>query len=110
MASNLIADPSALIANAERVTSVYGGWPNFHDAEVLSLALDREGPSLVTRIWTFQVDRNELDSQGCYKRRKYSVITFRFAGVEDLVIEGFNIQNVLSAIIFEPSDKGLRVN
>lgn len=39
-----------VIAGAELLTSLFGAWPSFHDAEVLRLALDRGAdPSLLIR-------------------------------------------------------------
>jgi hypothetical protein len=36
-------DPASEIQNAEALTTVFGGWPSFEGAEVLSLNLEREG-------------------------------------------------------------------
>jgi hypothetical protein len=33
---------SLLVENAEILTGIFGRWPSFHDAEVLSLYLDRQ--------------------------------------------------------------------
>jgi len=43
------------------------------------------------------------------KKTNQSVITFRFANVENLSIEGFNHQNVLADIVFEPVEDSIRV-
>jgi len=109
MSLNPTLDP-IFIVNAAKVTSIYGGWPTFHDSEVLSVAIDREGPTLTVRVWTFKVHRNETDARGYYKMSDRSVVLFRFLNFEELSIEGFNIQNVLSAIVFERIDQGVRVN
>ena len=99
-------DPSAFVANTAKVISIYGGWPTFHDAEVLSLSLDRGDlpkiePSMVVRVWTFKVHRDQIDSNGYYRRTDYSIVTLRFNRPDDLSIEGFNHQNVLAQITFE---------
>lgn len=36
-------EPYELISGAEKLIAVYGKWPDFHDAEVLSLVLDLSG-------------------------------------------------------------------
>ncbi len=49
--------PTHKIAGAERVLDIFGAWPSFHDAEVLSLRLDRSGlsggPELEAEIHVF---------------------------------------------------------
>jgi len=91
------------VANAEKVTAIYGTWPTFHDAEVLSLHLDRGviptiEPFMLVRVWTFKVHRDQIDSHGYYRRADYSIVTFRFDRPDELSIDGFNHQNVLSCI------------
>ncbi len=109
MTSKPTIDPSQLIANADRLTSITGTWPSFHDAEVQSLSLDREGPTLFVRIFCFELDRSETDSSGCFKRSAHCLVTFRFSRVEDLRADGFNHQNVLSSILFNEAAGGLQV-
>ena len=103
-------DPATFIADAAKVTSVYGAWPTFHDAELMELELKRDGCLLLVRLWTFQVDRQQVDAHGYFKKIDQCVITFRFANIENLSIEGFNHQNVLADIVFEPVEDGIRVN
>ena len=100
-----LSTPKAFIANAERVTDVYGEWPTFHDSEVLSLSLDRGKqpelqPTMTVRIWTFMPHRGQTDEKGYYTRSRYSIITFLFERPNDLIIEDFNHQNVLAGIVF----------
>ena len=109
MTLNSAAYP-AWIANANKVISLYGEWPSFHDSEVVSLSLDREGPSLTARVSLCKVHHSEVDARGHFRTTDHSVITFRFVGIEELSIEGFNHQNVLSAILFEQVNGRVRVN
>src|ERR1700722_7818028 len=90
-------DLADFIVDAETLCSLYGSWPTFHDAEVLSLALDRgtlpnREPSLVIRLWTSHFNN----------RFTHSVATLRFDNPKDLIIEDFNHQNVLMGIDFKP--------
>ena len=99
-------DPSAFVANTAKVIAIYGGWPTFHDAEVVSLSLDRGNfsdiePSMVVRVWTFKVHRDQTDSNGYYRTTDYSIVTFRFNCPDEWSVEGFNHQNVLAEITFE---------
>ena len=107
VAANL--DPAEFIVNAEKVCSIFGKWPTFHDAEVLTVVLDRGTPpklqtSIVIRVWTFKVHRDQTDSKGYYKTTDHSIVTFRFDEPDDLVMEGFNHQNVLFDITFKLID------
>jgi hypothetical protein len=56
---------------------------SFHDAEVLALRLDRQGPTMELDI---EVDAQTPDAQ---------TVRLRFSGVSDLELGEFNHQNVL---------------
>jgi hypothetical protein len=91
-----------VIAGAELLTSLFGAWPTFHDAEVLRLALDRghptgDRPSLEADIYTFEITP-ETDARGYYVLRHEVLVTLRFEDIEDLDLSGFNEQNVLFAL------------
>jgi len=88
------------IQNAHRLTSIFGTWPSFHDAEVLKLELDRTEPSITLQLFAFQTT-STTDSEGYYKRIHECIVTFRFHSVEDVSLEGFNHQNVVAGISFE---------
>jgi len=107
-------DPSEFIVNAEKVCSIFGEWPMFHDAEVLTVILNRGLPhnfktSMVARVWTFKVHRDKTDSKGYYKSTDHSIVTFRFDEPDELVLQGFNHQNVLFDITFKLLDNMVHV-
>ncbi|MCM8565786.1 Imm50 family immunity protein [Thauera linaloolentis] len=94
--------PTHRIENAEAVTSLFGYWPSFHDAEVLELALNRDGASggrvsLVARVHVFEMT-NQVKTDGYFLCHKHSLVTLEFEGVDEVVIEGFNHQNALSEL------------
>jgi hypothetical protein len=62
----------------------------FHDAEVLAIRLDREGPTL------------ELDVEVFAQLPEAQLVRLRFTDVSDLEIGGFNGQNVLFDLRVEP--------
>jgi hypothetical protein len=106
--------PAEFIVNAEKVCSIFGKWPTFHNAEVLSLAFDRgtppnPRPSMLIRVWTYEVHHDEIDLKGFYRLTDHSIVTFRFDEPEDLVIEDFNHQNVLFNINFNLTDNMVHV-
>jgi hypothetical protein len=71
----------------------FGGVPNFGDAEVLGLNLDRAGHSQL-RILAISYAGGR-DSGGFFKRL---VITFDLADMIDVAIEGFSHQNVIEGL------------
>ena len=88
------------IGGYEKLTSVFGYWPSFHDSEVLCVHLDRRhfgegnGPNLDALIHVFEMTK-EIGPSGAYIRRHHSLANFRFHGVVELRIEEFNFQNTL---------------
>jgi uncharacterized protein (DUF433 family) len=76
--------------------SWFGYFPSFHDAEVVSINLDRAGVSRVA-VHSFQMT-NETDDTGHYICKKHVVVTFVLERIRDLSIDGFNSQNVLNGI------------
>ena len=72
------------IDGAQEVSAFFGGWPSFHDAEVLQLALAlvRDGISkLVVDVATYSDQTNE---KGEYRRE-----TFNLERIVDLSLERF---------------------
>ena len=67
----------------------------FHDAEVLAIRLDREGPTL------------ELDVEVFAQLPEAQLVRLRFTDVCDVEIGGFNGQNVLFDLVVEPGGDGL---
>ena len=85
------------IAGADRLTSRFGGWPSFHDAEVVRLVLDRRGangPSadLVVHAW---LKTDKVDDRGYYVREKHTLVRFFFERITAIELSEFNHQNVL---------------
>jgi immunity protein 50 of polymorphic toxin system len=78
----------------------FGGWPSFHDAEVLSLRIDRyhdrpfgdRPPSLTLEVQLATAPGVGADNE------VPPTVTLVFSGVGDLDLEGFNHQNVLWGI------------
>ncbi len=94
---------SEFVENAEVLTAVFSEWPSFHDAEVLSMLLDREGsvgPTLDARIHVFRMT-SEVDSRGFYVLTHHSLVTLRFVNIILLQLHWFSHQNVLSDLLLE---------
>jgi hypothetical protein len=69
------------LTGAEAVRQWFGSWPNFHDAEVISLSLVRKGQS-VLRVYP-------------YYPHKPAVVDFIFENVTDIELQDFSGQNVI---------------
>jgi hypothetical protein len=90
------------IGGAEQVAAFFGGWPSFHDAEVLQLSLVRDGISkLVLSAACYSV---QTDENGIYRREGHVLVTFSLECVVDLHLEDFRPHNVLSSLTLEQRD------
>ena len=82
----------ALVAGAEKVEELFGGWPRFHDAEVLRIALDREGPTMETVLRAFGP-------------AGICTVTLVASGVDEVDLNGFNHQNVLADLSLDTLER-----
>lgn len=103
---------SHFVRNASLLEEVFGTWPSFHDAEVLSVQLDRTGeqaPILETLIHVFEMT-TDLDSSGRYVLKNNTMVRFRFTRIALEMLRWFNRQNVLWDLAIErmesPSPEG----
>jgi hypothetical protein len=87
-----------LVPGAQQLFDWFGYWPSFHDAEVLSIELNRTGVSKV-RVHTFQ-STSEVDSKGFYVCDKHCIVTFVVDDITEVELTQFNHQNVLSDLEF----------
>jgi len=85
----------------------FGYWPDFHDAEIVSLHLNRRGESSL-RIHTWETTR-EVDEKGCYAQAKHVVVEFILENVSDLSLNGFNHQNVVFGLAIQKTASGFRL-
>lgn len=104
------ADPSN-IQDAQKLTSIFGNWPSFHDAEILSLLLDRgaDHPFCEIKIHVFRVT-NDVDASGHYVLRDHTVAKIRFNDIRDLETTEFNHQNVIDGMVISLNDHGFAVS
>jgi hypothetical protein len=103
----LVNEPEKLIEGSERLTSVFGYWTSFHDAEVIEFSLWRGDvepdagrhtfPVLTTKIHLWELT-SELDARGYYVLRHHTLATLRFHDVDEFRMEGFNHQNAIFSL------------
>lgn len=93
------------IKNVELLTSAFGRFPSFHDAEVMQITLRRGdkqnpcAPELFAVIHCFNMVR-QPDANGSYLRNHH-LVSIRFSGITDASLTGFNGQNVLWDLLVE---------
>jgi len=98
------------IPGANEILSWFGEWPTFHDAEIMSLHIDRERRASSMRIHTW-IRSNRTDADGRFIREREAVVVFEFTGIGSLRLEGEDAdgQNVISALVIEQTRDGYRL-
>jgi Immunity protein 50 len=98
------------IRNVRLLTEIFGGFPSFHDSEVLKVSLARgyRGASLDAAVHVFEMT-SEVDEKGKYVLKNHVQVQFHFAGIDQLELSDFNHQNVLQGLHFKRCETGLRV-
>ena len=84
------------VPGGQELLDWFGCVPSFHDAEILSLHLNRRGLSIL-RLHGW-ITTNRKGAQGHSILEKHAVVTFTFNGVMDLQLDGFSIQNVIGGL------------
>ncbi|MGA7078399.1 MAG: Imm50 family immunity protein [Terriglobales bacterium] len=95
------------IPGAAELHDWFGYWPSFHDAEIISLHLNRKGTSSL-RVHTWETTK-EVDAKGYYVMAKHLVVEFILETVFELSLNGFSGQNVISGLGIEKIDSGFRL-
>jgi Immunity protein 50 len=90
------------IPGGAELLSWFGQVPSFHDAEIMSLELNRRGPSyLKIHGW---IMNEKTDEEGHLVPKKHSVVTFELDQIIDLRLEGFSSQNVIYGLSIRHAD------
>src|SRR5271169_2744095 len=95
------------VPGADALFQWFGYWPDFHDAEVLEIDLNRSGSSRV-RVHTFHVS-DQVGKDGCYVCVKHVVVSFLLEGLKTVQLAGFNNQNVVSEVALMRTDGGFQL-
>lgn len=101
--------PPVGIVNSDAVSSAFGFWPSFHDAEVHRVVLDRgsgERPSITVAVHAFASD-GTVDEKGYHRIATSVLVTFRFVDVSESELRDLGPQNVLSSLEFEADSHGM---
>jgi len=95
------------VAGAADLFRWFGYWPSFHDAEVVSIELNRTGGSFVS-VHTFERTK-ELTASGHFVCAKHVIVRFRLQEIEILHLDDFNHQNVLWDLELHKVEKGFEL-
>jgi hypothetical protein len=88
------------IDNASTLSDLFGHWPDFHDAELITLRLhatEHSGPQLEAEFEVAEMS-GEVDDRGYFKDSQRARTTVRFNRVARLLVSDFLEQNVLSSL------------
>ena len=95
-------------AGFEKLTSLFGYWPGFEDAEILSLGMARQGreisdgPVVTMRLLTFEWGHDAESGRTVIHHR--CVVTLRFSDVDELHLAGLNFQNPIHQLTLGEED------
>lgn len=95
-------------AGHEKLTSLFGYWPGFEDAEILFLQLARQGrqpsdgPTVTMRLQTFEWGHDAESGRTVINHR--CIVTLRFSEVEELHLAGLNYQNPIHQLSLGEED------
>ena len=99
------------ITGSEKLTTIFGKWPSFHDAEVISLKLERwrsknsPQPSLTLVLHTWKLT-SEVDAQGYLVLKNSTRVTLSFTEIDEVELAGFNQQNAIFGLQLEWKSQG----
>lgn len=110
-----IVDPTSVVASHQLLTSIFGQWPSFHDAEVVDLHLWRGNvepdrgtyifPVLTVKLIIVELCRSAHDKTGLELLPRARV-TLRFRDVDELDLKGFNHCNQIVGLSFGLQERG----
>ena len=95
------------IPGASELFAWFGYWPNFHDAEIISLVLNRSGASVLSIHTWHTTDR--VDERGCFIKEKHVVVSIQMEEILDLTLSNFSRQNVIFGLEISKIKKGYRL-
>ena len=96
------------IPGAIELFTWFGYWPGFHDAEIVSLRLNRSGASTL-QIHTWHTT-DQVDVQGYYIMEKHLLVCFQMEEIISLSLSDFNSQNVISGLGISQSEDGFIID
>jgi len=84
------------VPGSQSVFDWFGFWPSFHDAEVTSIELNRQGVSRLN-VHCFSTT-GRTNSRGHYVTEKHAIVSLLMEDITSIDLSDFNHQNVLSSL------------
>src|SRR5438067_11052902 len=88
---------------SEIVEAKFGAWPTFHDGEILTISLDRNGPAIQLEILLNAAGppvTHRPHPSGSTGHPNY-IVRLRFTDIENLELRDFNYQNVIWSLVID---------
>jgi hypothetical protein len=106
-----MTDPATFVEQCDRLTTLFGGWPSFHDAEVHAMDLWRGDVCPARNSWvgavlTAKIQVLEATQRGANHSGNDTLVTLRFHDIDRLELRGFNHQNAIIGLWFENESRG----
>jgi hypothetical protein len=95
------------IPGAVELLAWFGHWPSFHDAEIVSLTLNRSGVSIL-RVHTWQMT-SQIDERGYYVLDKHIVVNFQMEEIQGLQLVDFSPQNLIFGLTLREIEGGFQI-
>ncbi|MBX3561750.1 MAG: hypothetical protein KF780_08035 [Sphingomonas sp.] len=89
----------------QSVIDWFGYSPNFHDAEVVSIELQRDPEASYVRVHAWRTN-SDTTEQGHYRQDRHALVTYSLKRITSLRLSGWNHQNVLSGLWVDRSEEG----
>jgi hypothetical protein len=94
------------VEGSERLLGVFGPWPSFHDAEVITMDFWRgdicpERNSWIAPVLTVKIQVLEATQAGAQHAGDDILLTLRFHDVFDIRLADFNHQNAILGLTLE---------
>ena len=96
------------IPSVQTLLDWFGYLPNFHDAEIVKIVLNRQGRSELV-VHAFRTT-GAINTKGQFLTEKHAIVTFGLDDVSDTELCGFNNQNVISGLVIQKVDTSFRLN
>jgi hypothetical protein len=90
-------DPSPFVVDSRKLIEVFGEWPSFDDAALISLVLDRDDGS----PWNPDSNSPTLSMTVRFAETGYYLSEIRFNRVCNLELTGLSHQNEFQEIVFD---------
>jgi hypothetical protein len=111
-----MASIESLIQDGQKLTAMFGGWPSFHDAEIVDLHFwrgdvkpgDWDGRNIFP-VLTIKIRVLEATQPGSTHAGHDVLVTLRFHDVDDFKMEAFNHCNQIVEFSVDTQTRGDRL-